>query len=61
MSIRLLLDDGPADRASIGDTYRGKALPEAVLRLTENSVTCPVTGRPTQQRDNNLVFLVAVA
>ena len=55
------LDDGPADRSSIGDTYAGKEVPTNLLTLTQNRMTCPKTGKLTSQKDNNQVFLVRVA
>jgi hypothetical protein len=58
MGTILHLDDGPPDKASIGDTYKGKELPTTVATLMDNMVTCPNTGRLTAQRDNKQVFLV---
>jgi hypothetical protein len=60
MPIRLFLDDGPADKQSIGDVYNGKELPPEVLRLNNNSVQCPKTGRSFYQRDHHQVFLVPI-
>ena len=60
MGIRLSLDDGPTDKQSIGDVYSGKELPPEVLRLYNNSVQCPKTGKYFYQRDNHQVFLVPV-
>lgn len=59
MGIGISLNDGPADKASVGDTYAGKPLPPAVAMLTSNSTRCPNTGKEFVQRDNNQVFLVA--
>jgi len=59
--IDLTLDDGPADKASIGDTYKGRDLPPEIAMLTNNSITCPNTGRLSVQKDNNQVFLVPIA
>lgn len=61
LGISLDLDDGPPDKASIGDTYAGKELPTKVARLTNNETNCPVTGKRTSQADNDQVFLVPVA
>ena len=58
MGVRLFLDAGPADKQSIGDVYNGKELPPEVLRLYNNSVQCPKTGKYFYQRDNDQVFLV---
>lgn len=57
----LSLDDGPAEKASIGDTYRGRDLPLQIALLSNNRVTCPKTGRLTSQKDNNQVYLVPIA
>lgn len=54
------LNDGPAEKASIGDTYAGKELPTDVANLIGNMTNCPNTGKLTSQADNNQVFLVAV-
>jgi len=60
MGITVNLDDGPADRKSVGDTYAGKPLPPEVARLSDNLVTCPKTGKGFTQKDNHQVFLVPV-
>lgn len=57
--IKVGMADGPADRASIGDVYRGQEVP-AQYDFTNNHFQCPTTGKMFQQRDNNQVFLVAV-
>jgi len=61
IGIDLSIDDGPAEQASIGDTYKGRDLPPDVAMLTNNSTICPNTGRLTAQKDNNQVFLVPIA
>ncbi len=60
LGISIGLDDGPSDKASIGDTYSGKELPTQVATLTNNKTNCPVTGKLTSQADNYQVFLVPV-
>jgi hypothetical protein len=60
MGISVELDDGPANRASIGDTYAGKELPPEILDLQSLITRCPNTGKKFTQQDNNQVFLVAV-
>ncbi len=54
------LDDGPADRASIGSTYGGKGLPSEITELLSNPIYCPTTARRTFQADNDQVFLVPI-
>jgi len=51
-------DFGFDDRASIADVYAGQELPAQIMTLSNNYTTCPQTGKPTQQKDNNQVFLV---
>ena len=58
--INVILNDGPAERGSIDDTYAGKALPSSVATLHHNSVTCPNTGKCFVQEDNHQIFLVAI-
>jgi hypothetical protein len=59
LGIGIGLDDGPPEKGSIGDTYRGKELRPEVANLIGNMTNCPNTGRLTSQKDNNQVFLVA--
>ena len=58
LGISIGLDDGPPDKESIGDVYRGKDLPPKVARLIGNKTICPNTGKLTSQADNDQVFLV---
>ena len=60
LGISIGLNDGPPDKASIGDTYRGRDLPPEVARLTGNKTICPNTDKLTSQADNDQVFLVAI-
>ncbi len=60
MGITVMLNDGPADPASIGDTYRGRDLPRYVAMLINNEAQCPETGRMTTQADNDQVFIVPI-
>lgn len=60
MHINVTLNDGPAERESIGNTWAGKAMPPEVARLHHNTVTCLATGQRFVQEDNNQIFLVPV-
>lgn len=60
MGVTISLNDGPAKKESIGNTYAGKELPAQVGTLSNNTVTCPVTKKLTSQEDNNQVFLVPI-
>lgn len=60
MRIAIHLDDGPAEKDSIGNVYAGRELPPEVANLVGNKMTCPNTGKPTSQANNNQVFLVPV-
>jgi len=61
LGILIELNDGPAKKESIGDTYAGKELPPQVATLIGNMTNCPITKRLTSQKDNNQVFLVPVS
>ncbi len=56
--ITLSLDDGPADKATIDETYRGKRLPPEVARTMADGIKCASTGRWTRQVDDTQIFLV---
>ena len=58
MGISVMLDDGPIDKRSIGAQYEGKTLPKSLADLTNNSVTCPKTGRQSIQKNNEQIFLI---
>jgi len=60
MGISIELKDGPADKASIGDTYAGKELPRQIAQLMNNITYCPKSGEPILQRNNDQVFLVPI-
>ena len=54
------LDDGPANKASIGDTYRDRDLPPNITEMLSNPIYCPTPARRTFQPDNDQVFLVPI-
>ena len=58
MGISVTMENGPAQKQSIGDLYDGKSLPKNLANLSQNSVTCPKTGRQSTQRNNHQIFLV---
>ena len=58
LGISIGLNDGPADKASIGDVYAGKEIDPNIVNMMGNMTRCPNTGRMTSQKDNNQVFLV---
>ena len=60
MGINMTLDDGPAEKESIGNLYKGKEVPSKIAMFTRNYVRCPHTGRMFIQEDNNQIFLVAL-
>lgn len=61
MPITVVLDDGPIEKKSVGDTYAGRALPPDVATLTNNRVQCSKTGQMFTQKDNHQIFLVPAA
>ena len=58
MGISVTMENGPARKQSIGELYDGKTVPKFLANLTQNSVTCPKTGRQSTQRNNHQIFLV---
>jgi hypothetical protein len=58
MGIPVVMEDGPSDKQSISELYNGKTLPQSLADLTNNSVTCPQTGRQSTQKNNHHIFLV---
>jgi hypothetical protein len=60
MPITVVLNDGPVEKESVGDTYAGRALPPHLVTLSDNGVTCPKTGQLFRQKDNHQIFLVPV-
>src|SRR5262245_13045356 len=60
LGISVTMDNGPTDKQSIGDLYDGKSLPKNLADLSQNSVTCPKTGRQSTQRNNHQIFLVPI-
>ncbi len=61
LGLSLSLDDGPPEKESIGNLYAGKDLPPQIAQLLDNRTVCPNTGKWFTQKDNNQVFLVAIA
>ena len=60
LGISIDLNDGPAEKASIGDVYAGKEIDPNIVNMMNNYTVCPNTGKLTSQKDNNQVFLVAM-
>lgn len=56
--ISITLGDGPVDKQSLGDFYREKSLPKGLANLTNNTVTCPRTGKQSTQKNSHQIFLV---
>lgn len=60
MRIRIARDDGPVEKTSIGDLFKGKELPQDIVNMKNNMTICPNTGNAFIQEDNDQVFLVPV-
>jgi hypothetical protein len=58
MGISVVIEDGPVAKQSIGVLYDGKPLPKILSDLSNNSVTCPTTGRQSTQKNHHQIFLV---
>ncbi len=61
MGVLVDLNDGPADKESLNNTYAGKELPSAVANFINNKTMCPNTRKMFTQTDNDQIFLVAVS
>ena len=61
MGVSIDMDDGPADKSSLGDAYKGVELPDDVHSFIGNLVKCPNTGEMARQEDHDQIFLVPVA
>jgi hypothetical protein len=59
MGIVVNLNNGPADRDSIGNLYKGKEMPTNIGSLINHHAQCPNTGRWFKQEDNDQIFLAA--
>ena len=58
MAVSVILNDGPVEKQSIGHVYDGKTLPTILAALTGRSVSCPITGRQSIQKDKHQIFLL---
>jgi hypothetical protein len=58
MGMVFRMDDGPAVKRSIGDTYEGKSLPPQILAIEAHKTLCPKTGKLFSQKDHHQIFLV---
>jgi hypothetical protein len=58
LAVSVTMTDGPIVKQSIASLFDGKALPKVLSDLSGNSVTCPTTGRQSNQRNSHHIFLV---
>jgi hypothetical protein len=58
--ISIAMEDGPIDKQSIGDFYGEKSLPKSLATLSQESFSCPVTGRQSIQKDARQIFLIPI-
>jgi len=58
MRIRIHLENGPAYRQSIADTFHGEPVPPQVSAIQGHKTLCLKTGKMFVQEDNNRIFLV---
>jgi hypothetical protein len=61
MGIVVALEDGPAEKQSIGNLFAGEELPSHIANVMHNMTVCPKTGKAFTQEDNNQVFLVPMS
>lgn len=58
MGMKVSLADGPTEKRSVRDFYKGREVPPELLQVQNMSVICPKTRRLFYQEDDNQVFLV---
>ena len=58
--IKFEAENGPVDKASIGDLYAGQPIPSLIISMKNNYFQCPVTGQRVRQQNNDQIFAVAV-
>jgi len=58
MGISVVIEDGPIAKQSVGVLYDGKPIPKILSDLSNNSITCPQTGRQSTQKNHHQIFLV---
>ena len=58
--ISITMEDGPVEKHSIGGFYSGKSLPKTLATLSNQSFSCPLTGRQFIQKDTKQIFLVPI-
>lgn len=56
--ITVNLAEGPVNKQSVADAFRGKDPPANVAALKDMRVHCPKLGRHYAQRDDKKIFLV---
>jgi hypothetical protein len=59
MAASVVLKDGPVEKQSIAQVYKDGKFRASLSKLSSQSVTCPVTGRRSTQKDNHQIFLVS--
>jgi hypothetical protein len=58
--VSITVENGPVNKQSIGDFYKGKSLPKTLASLSSESFSCPLTGRQSIQKDTKQIFLVPI-
>ena len=58
MRVRLHLDDGPVEKRSIGETYKGRTQPPQLLAIGGHKTLCLKTGKMFVQENDDQIFLI---
>lgn len=58
MEIFVMVENGPANKQSIADHYRGKELPSELAKIKDMRVYCPKLGRHYSQKNDKEIFLI---
>lgn len=56
----VLLDDGPAEKTTVADAYRGKPLPSELVKLLKKDILCPELAKSVMLENADNVYLVPI-
>ncbi len=58
MGVIYRIDDGPVEKQSLGDIYRGQSLSPQAQAIGLHKTLCPKDGKQFTQQDPGKIFLV---
>ena len=54
----VILENGPASKATVGDIFAGIEIDPQVAKIIRNKSLCPASGNLTSQQDIQQIFLM---